>query len=296
MQFKPVLVLLTSVVQSAVLASASSARLGQHADEHPLEIESGTTNLARRTKNEDDWHHGTSAVSATTKNRSTKIKLKIYLPGGTKREDTLFLFLSRTDGLLPLSIEGWERGAECFKSRNRQDECFTKKHCIKRSGRYCLKFRNGKMGGTGKDLGTVVFHKKVTSNDEPGCFELTLPGKTTTWGILTAIASVNERKPISSFAGTSCDAAWESVFPSVKGKANDILLLSQSFDDTAQESDFEAPASMTPLGFTKSFDEAGFLYGKRLQRGGNTGEQTTKGDGGPKCKDALLSIVVNRKS
>merc|ERR1712194_967675 len=241
------------------------------------------------------------AVSATKKNRSNNmgnsIELKIYLPDRTRRGDTLFLFLSRTDGLLPLSIQGWKRGAECFKSSNRQAECLTEAHCIKRngSGRYCLKFRNRKMGGTGKDLGTVIFHKKVTSN-EPGCLELTLPGTTTTWAILTAIPSVNEEKPIYSFAGTSCDVAWESVFPSVKGRAGDVLLLSQSFDDTAEPSDFRAPASMATLGSTRSFDEAGFLFGKRLESGGNTGKQTTRGDGGPKCKDALLSIVVNRKS
>jgi hypothetical protein len=48
---------------------------------------------------------------------------------------------------------------------------------------------------------------------------------------------------------------WESKFPSVYGKKNDVLLLSQSFDDTALKRDFQPPESTELLGFTNSFDE-----------------------------------------
>lgn len=337
MLFKPAIVVLTGVLQAAVLASASSTGLGQRADENPIEIEHGGANFRRGMKkhkkstvNKDDegggfgssiqevandelyvaaadapelrratadnWNHGSYAVTATRKSGYDGINIKIKLPDRTRPGDTLFLFLSRTDGLLPLSIRGWTKGAECFKSTNRQGKCLTEEHCIQRNGKYCLKFRRDGVTGTGKDLATVMFHKKVTSNQEPGCFTISLPGKTTTWGILTAIPSVNENRPILSFAGRSCDAAWKSVFPSVKGKANDVLLLSQSFDDTAARSDFLPPDGMTRLGFTTSIDEAGFLYGKKLDRAGNIGEKKTRGAGGPKCKDALLSVVVNRNS
>ena len=118
-----------------------------------------------------------------------------------------------------------------------------------------MKFRQDGQTGTGKDLGTVMFHKKVSSNQEPGCLTISLPGKSTTWGIITSITSVNDNQPVHSFAGSSCDASWDSVFPSVRGKPNAVLLLSQSFDDTAARSDFRPPAGMIRLGFTNSIDE-----------------------------------------
>ncbi len=40
--------------------------------------------------------------------------------------------------------------------------------------------------------------------------------------------------------------------------------------------------------------KAAFLYGKRLESTGQTNQLITGGRGGPKCKDALLSVVVNR--
>ena len=163
-------------------------------------------------------------------------------------------FHSRTDGFLPLRINEWQRGAECFKSYNRQDECLRASHCVKRDGAYCLKFRRNGEVGNGKDLGTVMFYRKVTE-DDPGCWTIEIPGGTTTWAVVTAITNVNEEKPILRNAGTSCDKAWDSVFPSVYGEENDVLLLSQSFDDTALEQDFLPPAETDLLGWTNSIDE-----------------------------------------
>jgi hypothetical protein len=40
--------------------------------------------------------------------------------------------------------------------------------------------------------------------------------------------------------------------------------------------------------------KAGFLFGERLDRTGQTGKLITGGPGGSKCKDDLLSVVVNR--
>ena len=73
-----------------------------------------------------------------------------------------------------------------------------------------------------------------------------------------------------------------------------MLLLSQCFDDRAAKNAFLPPQGTELLGFTNASDEAGFLFGQRLDTSGKTGSKTTRGRGGPKCKDALLSVVVNR--
>ena len=194
---------------------------------------------------------------------------------------------------MPLRIDEWKRGAECFKSNNRQDECLRASHCVERDGPYCLKFRRDGVEGTGKDLATVLFTRKVTE-DDPGCWIIDLPDRSTTWAVVTAITNVNEDKPIFRVAGRSCDREWESAFPSVYGETDHVLLLSQCFDDTAARSDFLPPDGTERLGWTNSYDEAGFLFGKLLSETGQTREQVTNGPGGPKCKDALLSVVVNR--
>jgi hypothetical protein len=128
---------------------------------------------------------------------------------------------------------------------------------------------------------------------------MTLRGSQPSWAIITAIPNVNAETPINQtlgVRGTSCNRKYQSVFPSVYGKEDDILLLSQAFDDIASTTDFLAPEGSTRLGWVRSSDEAGFLYGKELRRTGYTGEHITEGLGlgnGKQCKDALLSIVVN---
>ena len=98
------------------------------------------------------------------------------------------------------------------------------------------------------------FYRQVTAND-PRFLELHIRGGTTTWAVVTAIPNVNQDEPIRSVSETSCDFASKSVFPSVYGKENDVLLLSQSFDDAAEKSQFRRPLGTIRLGFTHSKDE-----------------------------------------
>ncbi|KAL7541217.1 hypothetical protein ACHAXR_010734 [Thalassiosira sp. AJA248-18] len=200
------------------------------------------------------WNRGSYAVSSEHSK-----SIKIYAPELARAGDTLFLFLSITDGQLPLRIGGgWTRGAECFKSYNRQDECLRAAHCVQRDGPYCLKFRRGDEVGDGKDLATVLFYRQLTE-DDPGCWTIEFPKSSITWAVVTAITNVNEDKPIFRADGRSCDVAWESKFPSIKGQQNDVLLLSQCFDDTADRQDFLPPDGTERLGWTSSFDEVSFF-------------------------------------
>lgn len=106
------------------------------------------------------------------------------------------------------------------------------------------------------DLGTVLFYRKVTAGD-PGCwtFEVSARPATTIWAVMTVITNVNEDRPIFRVQGQSCDKEWESAFPSVYGKENDVLLLSQCFDDTAEKDHFQRPVGTHLLGWTNSEDE-----------------------------------------
>ena len=219
--------------------------------------------------------------------------MSVHITNSTSLSYLSLSIISRTDGLLPLRISGWKRGAECFKTRNRQNNCMRAAHCIESDGPYCLKFRRDGEVGNGRDLATVLFYRHLKA-DDPGCFTIDIPGGTTTWAIATVVTAVNKNKPIGRVSGTSCDTEWQSAFPSVYGDKDDVLLLSQCFDDTALKSHFRPPDSTELLGFTKSVDEAGFLFGKKLDKDGQTGELITGGPGGPKCKDAMLSVVVNR--
>ena len=127
-------------------------------------------------------------------------------------------------------------------------------HCVERDGAYCVKFRRDGVQGNGKDLATVMFWRHVTE-DDPGCWDVDIPGGTTTWALLTAVTNVNEDQPIFRVGTTSCDGDWDSAFPSVYGNKNDVLLLSQSFDDTAEKTDFLPPDGTDLLGWTNAVDE-----------------------------------------
>ena len=113
-------------------------------------------------------------------------------------------FHSITDGILPLRIPGWTRGAECFKTYNRQGNCLRAAHCIERDGPYCMNFKRGNEVGNGRDLATVLFYRTVTA-DDPGCLTIDLPRSSTTWATVTAITDVNQNDPIGRVSGTSCD-------------------------------------------------------------------------------------------
>ena len=47
-------------------------------------------------------------------------------------------------------------------------------------------------------------------------------------------------------------------------------------------------------GFRLILPKAGFLFGEEIDHTGETGSLRTGGRGGEVCKDALLSVVVNR--
>lgn len=79
--------------------------------------------------------------------------------------------------------------------------------------------------------------------------------KLTTWATVAAIAKVNQTKPITAISTESCDRDGDSEFPTVYGKENDVILLSQCFDDTALKRHFKPPPGTELLGWTNSEDE-----------------------------------------
>ena len=160
-------------------------------------------------------------------------------------------------------------------------------------------------------------------NDFPCVGTITVTLKVRSLYLVTAITDVRNGDPIREFSAESCDTESDSAFPSVFGTEHDVILLSQSFDDAAWMSDFSAPSGTSTLGYVRvtedvSFDvthfnyvlprlcstelttifftlpKAGFLYGEELDQTEPTGIIRTGGRGGPSCKDALLSVVVNR--
>lgn len=133
--------------------------------------------------------------------------------------------------------------------------CLRASDCIIKDSPYCLQFQGD--AGEGTDLGTVVFHRRVTE-DDPASWNVELRGDHPTWAIATAITNVNERQPILSASGTFCDVDSKSVFPSVYGEENNVLLLSQSFDDSALNNKFLPPNGTSLLGWT-SRDEVSLI-------------------------------------
>ena len=156
--------------------------------------------------------------------------------------------VSSSGGHLPLQFDNWTRGAECFKSTNKQQECFRASHCVEQNGPFCVRFHNGNMGGGGNDLGTVMFYRRMTDAD-PRCWVVDLKGGTT-WAIVTAITNVKQ-DPIRDFSNKSCDKVSSSQFPSAFGEENDVLLLSQSFDDAFAKDDFTPPSGASRLGYMR---------------------------------------------
>ena len=112
------------------------------------------------------------------------------------------------------------------------------------------------------------------------------------WAILIALRGAATTDPVRAWSHEGCDDHSDSMFPSVYGEAGDMVLLSQSFDDAIGESKFGAPDDMTTLGYVSQSDEAGFLFGGILTETGDTGPMKTHGEGGPKCKDALVSLTI----
>ena len=216
--------------------------------------------------------------------------LTIARPSGSKAGDLLILVLHRTDDDLPLYVNGWTRVAECFKRNNGYD-CSIEEDCIRwHNEDYCADFG----GHGGHDLAQSVFFRKVDSS-EANSYTFNLNRDTTGhpgWAILTALRGADANNPVRDWSYKGCDESPDSVFPSVYGEEGDILLLSQSFDDAIAQTKFGAPSSTTLFGYVSKSDEAGFLFGGVLASTGQTGQKTTVGDGGPNCKDALVSLTI----
>jgi cytochrome c peroxidase len=214
-------------------------------------------------------------------------KINISAPSNAAAGDLLLLFLSRTDDLLPIRLDGWTAGASCFKTTNGQSDCHEIRHCTNRDGDYCLNFD----GGNGRDLATVVFYKTLSANENRN-YSFDLRGSKASWAIMSAVRGANNNDPIRNVATESNDNNPDSLFPSVNGNAGDLLLMSMAFDDTTKQDDFRAPSGMEMHKWIAGEDEAGYVYGQKLTQTGATGSKKTQGNGGSNAKDALISLTI----
>ena len=156
-------------------------------------------------------------------------------------------------------------GHMLHKSSNEQPTCMDESECkakiTKESISYCKEFAKGR----GRDLGQAVFYHILTQEDQDQSpdgwkpWSINLHGTTKAWAIISAIAGVNEGQPVRSYAGETCDKEHGSLFPSVYGETNDVLLLSQGFDDSAKEDHFLPPDGTILLGHIKETDEVNCL-------------------------------------
>ncbi len=235
---------------------------------------------------------GITHVGTTERWDSNGQNLEIARPSGSRTGDLLILVLHRTDDDLPLHVDGWTRVAECYKRDNGYD-CSTENDCTDwANDDFCRRF--GDYGRGGHDLAQSVFFRKVRSG-EPSSYRFDLnidssghPG----WAILTALRGANTTDPVRDWSHTGCDGNADSLFPSVYARQGDMVLLSQSFDDAIAQSKFGAPTGTTRFGYVSNSDEAGFLFGGVVSSTGETGSMKTHGDGGPSCKDALVSLSI----
>jgi hypothetical protein len=219
-------------------------------------------------------------------------KLAIDTPSEGAAGDLLLLFLSRTDNPLPHALTGWTAVASCLKSYNGQNKCRQITECEVVSDNYCLDLHNTG-SKKGEDLGTVVFYKTLVQPNERFTFEL--KGNKPAWAVLASVTGADTSNPIAAFTTESSDSDSDSLFPSVYANAKDLALFSMAFDDTANIDDFRAPNSTTLHAWIAGEDEAGSLYGKIVETTGETGKHKTRGPGGSRNKDALISIVVRSR-
>ena len=151
--------------------------------------------------------------------------------------------------------------------------------------------------GAGHDLAQSVHYRTVGSNEASSyTFNLNRdssghPG----WAVLTALRGANNSNPLRDWDHEGCDGSSDSLFPSVRGEAGDMVLLSQSFDDAVRQSKFGAPSGLSTFGYVSQSDEAGFLFGGTLSRSGQTGSMKTQGDGASACKDGLVSMTIRAR-
>ncbi|MCU0664662.1 MAG: hypothetical protein MUC50_20355, partial [Myxococcota bacterium] len=227
--------------------------------------------------------------------------MTISRPSGSATGDLLVLILHRTDNYLPLSVSGWTRVAECLK-RDNPYNCSTAADCTNwnSNSAYCDKF--GDYGQKGQDLAQAVYYR-VVGGSEAGSYTFNFKNKVENgkeisdpaWVILTALRGAATSNPVRDWHNTGNDHNSDTVFPSVYGQTGDMLLLSQSFDDTIAQSKFGAPDGTTTFGYVSQSDEAGFLFGGILNSTGETGTKKTNGDGGPSDKDISVSLTIKPK-
>jgi len=290
---------------ASTVTTAGSTSSSATTDETSTSTTAATTDDATAGSTTDD-----STTAATTTGGSTGIEIvgseSVYdtngrdvmvpRPAGSAPGDLLVLFLHRTDSYLPLTVDGWTRVAECYKRDNGFD-CSTFADCTvwASNPNFCETF-GGNNGARGHDLAQAAFVREVQAN-EPAAYEFDLnldpagsgpPG----WAIIVALRGADTVDPVRDWDHRGCDQSPDSVFPSVEGDIGDLLLLSQSFDDTVPENLFLPPDGMQSLGYTSQSDEAGFLFGAILDAAGPTGERQTNGPGASNCKDALVSLTI----
>ncbi|WP_144391590.1 immunoglobulin-like domain-containing protein [Pleionea sediminis] len=213
--------------------------------------------------------------------------INIDVPAYAEAGDLLLLFLSRDNDVLPIQLDGWTAGASCFKSYNEQYQCHAIPDCIDVRGNYCARFDHGH----GRDLSTVVFYRTLAVGDDRR-YRFDLHGKRTGMAIMSALRGAKNDDPIGDVASESNDHSHDSRFPSVNGNAGDMLMLSMVFDDSTHRNDFRAPDGMERFRWLSGRDEAGYVFGKTLTETGATGELKTRGRGGSRSKDALISLVI----
>jgi hypothetical protein len=265
----------------------------------------GATVSASSCGNDRSWDHGSSRAY----DRGATVELVLDVPDAAEVGDLLVLFLARTDDLLPLYLDDWTRAAECLKEENGW-ECMEARQCIDGDWRdnvqrrsYCNEFHycpnpNKRQDGVndGEDLGLAVFYKTLEAGESR--FRFDIEGSHPAWAVLYAIHGAVNDDPIAAYAVDGNDGSSASIFPSVQGRANDLLLLAQAFDDgasrpgnlTAQH--FKAPVGTRRLVSYIEHDESTFLFGCRLVNDGPTGRLRTTGNNGGAAKDVMITLRV----
>lgn len=273
----------------------------------------GALVLRKNSGGAQTWTSGTGTVTpppgishvATTKIYDSNGRgMTIARPAGSQAGDLLVLAMHRTDDLTPLQLSGWTRVSECMKQDNGY-QCKYAADCTSwHNSSYCSSFG----GLRGWDLGQAVFVRIVSASEASSyTFNLAHVDRNTNsfqpdasgepaWATLSALRGANNEAPVRAWAGTGCDHDGDSLFPSVAGTAGDLLLLSQSNDQTVPMSRFLPPSGTTSYGYVTGPDETAFLFGQKLTSTGATGIKRTEGPGdepvqGAWCKDLMLSMT-----
>ena len=309
---------LTATLSSAralSLLAASSLFVGCVAEDtlevptdQPADVDAGVESTAPDELPET-FAAGPIAVVATTAGTDQGGTPILRVPNGTQPGDLLLLFLHRTDDtnfwanassgnrlsdrLRPWRSGGWQGPvATCaFDNSNGDFDC----------------------GGQQNDLNQVLYWKKATTDDlrldpsDSSRYEkiaIDFPGSHPAWAIMATVRNGGaSSNPVRAWAGqTRCDNLEGTRFPAVSGgRAGDLLLLSQSFDDGLSSGvssrSFTAQSPITRYRQILDNDEAGHLYGRVLTEDGTTSSYQTNGDADrnlSSCKDIAVSIVIRR--